>query len=143
METLNIVFFKTVALIGIIVMLLSALSIVDYIRLSFTARGTGEQVEAREDALYGTALLAGGFVIAALVHFIGMETIHSVVRQISVFGGLLGLCIGAVQIVRAVFIFLTSPGRSERKAEAKSILWRAVICTAAIIATFIVLKHLG
>src|SRR5262249_55895136 len=143
METLNIVFFKTVALIGIIVMLLSALSIVDYIRLSFIARGTGEQVEAREDALYGTALLAGGFVIVALVHFIGMETIHSVVRQISVFGGLLGLCIGAAQIVRAVFIFLTSPGRSERKAEAKGILWRAVICVAAITAIFIVLKHLG
>jgi len=143
METLNIVFFKTVALIGIIVMLLSALSIVDYIRLSFTARGTGEQVEAREDALYGTALLAGGFVIAALVHFIGMETIHSVVRQISVFGGLLGLCIGAAQIVRAVFIFLISHGRSDRIAEAKSILWRTVWGTAILagMLIFIFLKH--
>jgi len=143
METLNIVFLKTSVLIGTIVMFSSALSLVDYIWLSFTARGTVEQVEAREDALMGTALLAGGLAIGAFVHFVGMQTIHLIMRQISVFGGLLGLCIGVAQIVHAGFIFLTSHGWSERIAEAKSILWRAVICTAAIIATFIVLKHLG
>src|SRR5262249_62424796 len=139
METLNIVFLKTSVLIGTIVMFSSALSLVDYIWLSFTARGTVEQVEAREDALMGTALLAGGLAIGAFVHFVGMETIHLVMRQISVFVGLLGLCLGAVQIVRAGFIFLTSRGQCERKAEAKSILWRAVIFTAVGIATFFAL----
>src|SRR5690348_13908865 len=97
-----------------------------------TARGSVEQIEGREDAHFGTALLAGVFAIFALVHFIGMETIHSVIRQITVFVALSGVCVGAVQIVRAGFIFVTSRGQIERIAEAKNILWRAVWCTAML-----------
>ena len=143
METLTTLFIQTGAFIGITVMALNVLSVFDYIRLSFTARGTVEQVDAREVALYGTAFVAGGFVIATVVHFVGTETIHSVLRQITVFGGALGLCIGAAQIVRAGFIFLTSRGRSERIAEAKNILWRAVWCTTLLAAmlSFIVFKY--
>jgi len=142
METLTTLFFQTGAFIGITVMALSVLSVFDYIRLSLTERGTVEQVEAREVALYGTAFIAGGFVIATLVQFVGTETIHSVLRQITVFVGLSGVCVGAVQIVRAGFIFLTSRGQTERIAEAKSILWRAVWCTAILagMLIFIVLK---
>jgi len=126
METLTRIFWVTGTVVGITVMLGHVISTVDYIWLSFTARGSVKQIEEREDFLSGTAFLAGVFIIVALVHFIGMETIHSVIRQITLFVGLLGLCIGAAQIVRAGFILLIYRGRSERIAEAKSILWRAV-----------------
>ena len=143
METLTQITSTTAAFLGIAVMGGCLLDIVDFTKLSLIARGTAEQIEARKEALSSAAVVGGVLIFATIVRFIGMETIHSVMRHITVFGGLLGLSVGAVQIVRAVFIFLNSRGRSERKAEAKSILWRAVICVVAIIAIFIVLKHLG
>jgi hypothetical protein len=54
-----------------------------------------------------------------------------------------GMCLGAAQIIRSGFLYLTSRGQTERIAEAKSILWRAVLGTAILagMLIFIVLKH--
>src|SRR5262245_29668357 len=131
METLATEFFRAGPGACIIAMFLSVISVFDYLRLSFTDRGSVEEIEAREDALIGTAILAGGVIIGALVHIIGVETINSIFGRTAVVVGLSGVrC--AAQIIRAGFIFLTSHGRSDRIAKAKSILWRTVWGTAVL-----------
>src|SRR5215813_2915755 len=103
METLTIVFFKTGAVIGVTVMLISVYCVADhYIRLWLTARGSVEQIERWEDALFGAGLIGGGFVISAFVHFISTETIS--VWLIRAFVDLSGVCFAVALIVRSGFI---------------------------------------
>ena len=56
-----------------------------------------------------------------------MESVAGILRMITVLMALAGICVGAVQIIRSGFLFLTARGKPEQVREAKSILWHSVI----------------
>ena len=66
-----------------------------------------------------------------------MKTVTEILWLINVSFAAAGMCIGAAQIIRSGFLYLTSRGQCERIAEAKSIPWHAVMGTAIIVGTFI------
>jgi hypothetical protein len=141
METMTSIIWLTGALVGITVMFAYVLGVVEYMRLSLTARGTVEQIEARENTLIGTAILVAALVIAVLLHFIGMETIVPMLWQIFELGALFGICAVAIQAIRLAFLVLNASGQSERIAETKSNLFHALIGALSVTLIFIILKY--
>ena len=128
METLTKIISLTGTLLGTLIMISYVVTVVDCARLFLTARGTAEQIEARKDALTATAVFGGAIIIAAMVHFIGIETIWRILPV----GCLFGVCVGAAQIMRSGNMFLNACGNAERITEAKDIFWYAVLGTAII-----------
>jgi hypothetical protein len=137
METINRLLSLTVMSVGLTVMLGYIVTIADYVRLSFNARGTVGQIEARKGTLIGAAVLAVGFIIAVLVQFIDTKIFVSIIWPIAVIGALSGACVGLTQIIRSGYLFLTAHGNRERIAEAKSIFWHAIMGMAIIAATLV------
>jgi hypothetical protein len=139
MDTINGILWLTAALVGTTVMCCSVVSVVDCIRLFLTARGTVEQIEARDDALIVIAILAGAFAIAALTHFIGTETIARITWLILALIALAGMCLGVLRTGYSAWLLLTARGNGEQIAEAKNILWYSVAGTAIIAGAYVLM----
>jgi hypothetical protein len=107
--------------------------------LFLTSRGTVEQIEARKDALIGMVILAGAFGIAAVIHFIGTETIARITWLILALIALAGMCLGVLRAGYSGWLLLTARGNGEQIAEAKNILWYSVAGTAIIAGAYVLM----
>src|SRR5262249_53255011 len=117
---------------------------------SLIARGTAEQIEARE-AFFGGALLAAAFITATIDYFCGREPIVLMlwrvfavvpfIEVLRVFAMLLfvgGACLGLAHVFHSGYFLSTSCGDTEQIKEAKFIIMFSVAGMAATAAMWLI-----